>query len=86
MGRPRTVHRCAAFFASEVLEIGYARLLQVIARKPSCVDFGFPEAVAGLDIGNFAVCLAPVPDRDGDAGENEMRSVARNWGVPDSSI
>ena len=44
------------------------------------MDFGFLEAAAGLDVGNFAVSLTPVPDRDRDASENEMRGVARNLG------
>ena len=42
------------------------------------MDFGFLETELGLDVVNLAVSLTPVPNRDGDAGENEMRCVARN--------
>ena len=44
------------------------------------MEFGFLEAVLGLDGVNLAISLAPVPNWDGDTGENEMGGVARNIG------
>ena len=42
------------------------------------MNFGVLESVSDLDFANFAVSLAPVPNWDGNAGENEMGGVARN--------
>ena len=36
------------------------------------MDLGFLKAVLGLNGANFAVSLAPVPNWNGDASENEM--------------
>ena len=42
------------------------------------MDFGFLEAIPGLDVANLAISLTPMPNWDGDAGENEVGRVARN--------
>ena len=42
------------------------------------MDFGLLETELGLDVVNLAVSLTPVPNWDGDTGENEMRRVSRN--------
>lgn len=41
------------------------------------MDFGFLEAIPGLDVANLAISLTPMPNY-GDAGENEVGRVARN--------
>ena len=65
------------FGRGELLETGDPRLLKILPHHPGGVQFGVGQPVCRQHSRHFSVGVPPMPDWNGQAGEDEMAGVAR---------
>ena len=62
---------------AKLLEAGDSRLLQVLPQRPGGVELGVGQPACIQNLRHSAVGVPPMPDRDGQSGEDEVAGVAR---------
>ena len=85
VGRPRKARQLvvsaaldlsAPISGGKLLETGDSRLLKVLPQHPRCVELGVGQPVRPQHPRHSAVGVQPMPDRDRQAGEDEVAGVA----------
>ena len=76
-GRPLAGSELPSSFVVEAVEVGYVGLFGVASEHPGGVELGVLETVRREGEAYLAVGIAPMPDRDGNSRQDEMRGLGR---------
>jgi len=83
---PFAVYRDSPLGAGQLVKIRNSRLFKIGSENPSGMKLLTGKVVPSQNRRNAAVCVAPLPDWNRDAGEDKCEVLPGTSGVPDSSM